>query len=96
MSTAGRRAAWLRYDAKRKADEQRKLKERARTVVRGMLRRGELVRTGTCVRCPPRKRKRRTVFHHPDYTRPREVLELCKKCHRGCHPRGGLFGGGVR
>jgi hypothetical protein len=96
MSTAGRKAAWHRYDAKRKACEQRKLKERARTIVRGMLKRGELTRTGRCVRCPPRKRKRKTVFHHPDYTQPREVLELCKPCHRHCHPRGGLFGGGVR
>ena len=34
MSTAGRRAAWLRHDAKRKATAERQLKERALSKLR--------------------------------------------------------------
>lgn len=94
MSTAGRRAAWLRHDAKRKATEARKLKERARYEVRKMVKRGELVKIGVC-QCCDRPRPE-TVFHHPDYSKPRHVVELCKPCHRHHHPRGGLFGGGIR
>ena len=93
MSTAGRRAAWLRHDAKRKATAERKLKEKARSMIRGMSRRGELLKSGDCSCC---ERSGETVWHHPDYTRPRHVVELCKPCHRHHHPRGGLFGGGVR
>lgn len=37
MSTESRRRTWLVYDAKRKATAERKLKERARTIVRGMM-----------------------------------------------------------
>ena len=94
MSTAGRRAAWLRHDAKRKATAERQLKERARYVVRRMVKRGELAKMGFCECCA--RPHRETVFHHPDYTQPRRVVELCKPCHRQRHPRGGLFGGGVR
>ena len=94
MSTANRRAAWLRHDLKRKVSAERKLKEAARGIVRGMAKRGELIKTGVCPCCE--RERGATVWHHPDYTQPRRVEELCKPCHRHCHPRGGLFGGGIR
>jgi hypothetical protein len=94
MSTAGRKAAWLRHDAQRKATRARKLKEHARYIVRKLAKRGDLVKTGSCSCCGQSPVS--TVWHHPCYERARDVIELCKKCHRHHHPRGGLFGGGVR
>ena len=94
MSTAGRRAAWLRHDAKRKSTRVRKLKEHARYIVRQMTKRGELVKTGCCDCC--NRQPIPTIWHHPFYEDARYVIELCKPCHRHCHPRGGLFGGGIR
>ena len=93
MSTEGRRSAGLRHDAKRKAGIGRCLRERARAIVRAMVRRGQLVKSVVCLRC---RKRRRTIWHHPDYSRPTWVEETCLKCHRGLHPRGGLFGGGVK
>ena len=95
MSTPKRKAAWLRHDAKRKATAERKLKERARAIVRGMARRMEILKSGECMCCE--RAAKDTVWHHADYAEPRKVVELCKRCHRHHHhPRGGLFGGGVR
>lgn len=81
-----------RYDAKRKATLHRGIRERARAIVRGMVRRGELVYAGFCRRC--QKRRRKTLWHHPDYSRPTWVEEVCYKCHRGLHPRP-VYGGKV-
>lgn len=50
----------------------------AQQLVAGALRRGQMVRARTCSACGvPCK----ADAHHPDYTRPLEVVWLCKKCH---------------
>jgi len=51
----------------------------ARTAVQMAVRRGDLIYTGICVHC---YKKRKTGFHHDDYSRPLDVVELCKACHK--------------
>lgn len=54
----------------------------ARAEVARMLKSGQLVKLGICSKC---KQARPTEFHHPDYSKPREVVELCRECHVEVH-----------
>lgn len=59
------------------------LKVHAHNAVSNAVRKGELVRPDQCSEC------RRTIKiegHHPDYTKPLDVLWLCNRCHRLLHP----------
>ena len=59
-------------------------KKRAKAKVKYAVLRGELVKPETCSRCPS------TVLvegHHPDYSKPLEVLWLCRVCHKEEHGR---------
>ena len=73
-----RKASWRRYDLKRKSDPERLMKERARNAMR------KVPKSGWCEGC---NKKKKTIWHHPDYNFPREATELCHKCHRAEHPR---------
>lgn len=80
MASYNRIASWLLHDEKRKGTPQRKKTERARSKVR----RSDLAKSGRCSDC---KKKKPTVWHHDDYRKPLDVIELCHKCHRARHPR---------
>ena len=77
-SSEARRTSWLRYDAKRRRTDDRRLKERARGRTR------KLPKSGVCEECGAIAD---TVWHHDDYRYPDDAEELCHKCHRARHPR---------
>lgn len=53
---------------------------RARNVISSRINRGSLIK-GTCVVCGSTD----TVAHHIDYTKPLDIVWLCKKHHREIH-----------
>lgn len=50
--------------------------------LRQAVRSGRVIRPTNCSRCG---RESRLVAHHPDYTKPFEVLWLCSSCHKLLH-----------
>lgn len=62
--------------------EKNKHKTHARSLVRTALYRGDLVRKSICEVC---KIKPAREGHHPDYTKPLEVMWLCNSCHKRIH-----------
>ena len=86
--SAAHLAAKRRYDAKRRECPQRKLKEKARYVIRHV---AKLKKSGRCQICDE---VCRTVWHHWSYSNPRAVVEVCYPCHRKCHPRP-VYGGKI-
>ena len=57
-------------------------KNKARHLLRSAIRRGEIVRPTTCSRC---KEEGYIEGHHYDYSKPLDVIWLCKKCHAKEH-----------
>ncbi len=57
-------------------------KVKAHKIVREAIKKGELKR-GNCIVCGSKK----TDGHHPDYTKPLEVMWLCRKHHKDEHWR---------
>ena len=78
MTTAARKRSWLRHDRKRRGMPHRTACERARQ------RMGKVPKTGRCEQCGALAD---TVWHHEDYSLPKDAVELCFKCHRARHPR---------
>lgn len=74
--TARRRAAIKRS----KARATREGKTKARSAVARAVRKCELIRL-PCERCG----KTKSEAHHPDYTKPLEVIWLCRQCHAKEH-----------
>ena len=77
------------YYLKNKPREREKARARykkevayAHTLVKRAIEKGELVR-GPCVICGEAK----SEGHHEDYTKPLEVIWLCKKHHRQLHAK---------
>ncbi len=60
-------------------DEQRR-RSNARSYTHSLVRRGILVKQ-PCEQCG----KADVESHHPDYSRPREVVWLCRPCHLELH-----------
>ena len=58
------------------------IKDKARQEIRWMIARGETERADNCSKCG---KKCKTVGHHPDYNKPREVEWLCPRCHTITH-----------
>ena len=56
------------------------IKQRAQSMAVAAILRGELVR-GPCSQCGTQK----TDAHHEDYSKPLDVIWLCRKCHRLRH-----------
>jgi hypothetical protein len=48
------------------------------------VRSGKIVKSKVCDICD---REIRTEAHHPDYSKPLEVMWLCRRCHIGEHTR---------
>ena len=59
-----------------------RLKVRAWKKVWKAIKRGAMKRNHFCVSC---KIKCKTEGHHPNYSKPLQVIWLCTKCHRGLH-----------
>ena len=84
---AASRADYRRHRTERIAEaasQARTPKGRARIALELAIRRGEVVRPETCSRCGA---SGRIHGHHPDYSRPLEVLWLCQACHATEHRR---------
>jgi hypothetical protein len=60
------------------------LQTQAKSIFERAIRTGMLIRPKQCSKCfviP----KRAVEGHHPDYSKPLEVLWLCHRCHRSTH-----------
>lgn len=57
-------------------------KLRAMRTISDALRRGKLTRPNQCSRCG---KEGRIEGHHPDYSKPLEVIWLCTLCHNDVH-----------
>jgi hypothetical protein len=62
--------------------EKNKEKHTARAKLRYAVGTGKLQRPTKCTRCPSTEK---IQGHHPDYTKPLEVIWLCHKCHEYEH-----------
>jgi Bacillus phage endonuclease len=60
-------------------------KEKARQKLTRAIERGHLVRPEHCSKC---RRKSRVQGHHTDYSKPLEIVWLCRSCHRAEHAEG--------
>lgn len=54
------------------------------TILRAALRDGRLTRPETCQFCG---KKCKPDGHHPDYTKPLDVIWLCRVCHKELHAK---------
>lgn len=75
-SRAAHRDQVLEYQRQRRANEP--IKVLAWSAVSRAVRTGKLIRPSACGDCGAESR---IEAHHPDYTKPLEVLWLCKACH---------------
>ncbi len=67
-------------DKRKKDYKENYHKSVARQTVRSAIKKGTLVRR-TCEKCPSLD----SEAHHPDYTKPLEVVWLCGVCHHRLH-----------
>ncbi len=68
--------------AKLRFIERNPIKRKAHILVGNFLRNGKLSRPGRCEMCGDECRPQ---AHHCDYTKPLEVMWLCKRCHTEWH-----------
>lgn len=73
----------IALEASRKAYEKHKEKWLARAKVRYAVKTGRIVKPEKCEVCG--KRYKRIEGHHPDYSKPLEVIWLCTGCHADVH-----------
>ena len=66
-------------------------RELAGNILRKAVKAGQIVRPGKCQECSsaPRNRLGHVMIeaHHPDYSKPLDVMWLCKPCHAAEHSR---------
>lgn len=62
--------------------EQFKAKERVRSALRRAVIKGKVIKPTTCESC---QKETKIEGHHTDYSKPLEVVWLCRKCHRAVH-----------
>ena len=65
--------------------------QKAHSIFASAVKRGKLTRPVSCSQCaavPPRGKDGRSQIqgHHPDYSKPLEVVWLCVACHRAVTP----------
>jgi len=91
MKCGMRRNTWEELDLKdhgsfpaNRGDDLQQIeaRTRARQAVRHAIARGDLVRPKICSNCGLEKF---VEGHHADYSKPLEVVWLCKKCHYSLH-----------
>jgi hypothetical protein len=90
---AKRREQYLEYERGRSRTPERRAgirlsqvkwsdRHRARRLLQGAVARGEIVRPKECQECGVGGR---IDGHHPDYTKPLDVMWLCRRCHMKLH-----------
>lgn len=72
------RTRWARLH-----DPARKKQERVRNILRKAIAAGELKRPSKCECC--RKHQPIIDAHHHDYSKPKDVMWVCRQCHRDIH-----------
>jgi len=74
-------AAWMRKNRKRYADLTpfEAMKEKARYTARNARRDGKLIQESCKCGC------KKVEMHHPDYTKPLEIVWICRHCHLELH-----------
>lgn len=76
-------AKWMRQWRKtHPMTPEQRMKDTARSYAGVYLRRGKIVRT-PCVECGAEPAE----MHHPDYSKPLEIMWLCRPCHMELHRR---------
>lgn len=68
-----------------KFDEEERLKDEARILFRVAVQNGELQRPSSCSQCGASGSTGTIHGHHPDYSKPLEVVWLCPACHANVH-----------
>ena len=76
-SDEGREANRLR-SRKYRNDPVNRMKEKARSIVNVRVRSKEIIKPDFCTECG---KTGKVEAHHDDYTKPLEVLWVCRKCH---------------
>ena len=82
------RRSWRKHRAYYAAYEKRpnvRRKRRIRQVARLAVQLGMIPRRRACERCGISDRAARLHRHHPDYSRPLQVVWLCTLCHGEVH-----------
>ncbi len=70
------------------------MREVAHSAVKKAVAQGTLTRPERCARCGRDVGAKNIAAHHEDYSKPLDVVWLCRNCHgRAEHPREGRFGG---
>ena len=55
---------------------------KAQKLLQKAIRKNEIIRPNICEYC---KKQRKVMGHHPDYSKPLEVVWLCYSCHKKVH-----------
>lgn len=66
------------YDAVYRSIKKLRYKQRAREILNYNVHSKKIIRPSVCTKC---KRKCRIEGHHEDYSKPLEVIWLCRSCH---------------
>lgn len=69
----------------RKSEEKNPERQRARVLLNWNVKQGKIKKPKQCQNC--RQKKMRIVGHHPDYSKPLEVMWLCDLCHSKEHKK---------
>jgi hypothetical protein len=77
------------YDKAKRKRLRGTLKEMARDKLRKAVKRGEIKKPARCQGCGKPKLPKRLQGHHPDYSKPLEVIWLCSGCHSARHRKYG-------
>lgn len=72
------------YKAVYKSIEKHRERQRAREKLGGQVRSGKIPRPVICSMC---EKKKRISGHHPDYSKPLEVIWVCVSCHADIHKK---------
>lgn len=66
------------YDAVYRSIKKLQYKQDARYKIRDSIKSGKIIRPKICSVC---NKKKIIEGHHPDYSKPLEVIWVCRKCH---------------
>lgn len=106
VSRRANRKYYQKHKVKKNAQSKGRdpVKKRATELLNMAVVRGDLVRPDICSACGGRPKGTRICGHHPDYSKPLEVVWLCDRCHAKHHrgepltvyPGSGISGTDIR